>query len=87
MFNLVTYSRNIILTSDPVLIETKSGQQMQYLSYDFYPRNNYIYFNLDDVCKENTNYTLTFPAFKGDLNDDLQGFYRVDYTDGNGNKK
>jgi aminopeptidase N len=82
---VVLNAQYLELHQNPTLTESKSGVNVPYLTYDFYAPNQFIYFILEEPCKKDMNYTLHFPAFQGELNTDLFGFYRSEYKDENGN--
>lgn len=82
---VVLNAKYLELLQEPVLLESNSGLPVKYLTYDFYAPNAFLYFVLEDECMQGMNYTLEFPAFKGELNADLDGFYRSEYVDENGN--
>ena len=78
-------NRYLEILEEPTLVEAKSGTPVKILTYDFYVPNFFIYFILEDQCKQDMNYTLKFPYFKGELSTDLEGLYRSEYKEENGN--
>ena len=66
------------------MTELDSGKSVDYQGPEFFVPNNFIYFTLGADCVQDMMYRLEFPRFRGELNDDLDGFYRSTYKDPNG---
>ena len=65
----------------PIITQLDSGMTVDYKGPEFFAPNNFIYFTLVGECVQDMVYHLEFPSFRGELNDDLDGFYRTIYKD------
>ena len=69
------------------MTERDSGNSVEYIEGpSFFAPNNFIYFKLPGNCEEGKVYHLDFPKFRGELNADLDGFYRSTSKDENGDE-
>ena len=67
------------------MTERDSGFSVEYVEGPlFFAYNDFIYFTLPDNCEAGKVYNLDFPKFRGELNTDLEGFYRSTSKDENG---
>ena len=53
----------------------------------FYERNAYIVVTLESACVEGHIYEISFSDFWGELGDDLDGLYRSEYVNENGENR
>jgi len=82
---IVLNSKYLDQFDTPLLSERDSGKKVEYVEGPlFFAPQNFIYFTLAGDCEQGMVYHLEFPKFRGELNADLDGFYRSTSKDENG---
>lgn len=84
--NITLHINDITIYNDSVSL---FGQQklVSYISnFTYDTKLQFFIIHLNNALKNGNQYILKI-RFRGNLNDDLAGFYRSSYKDSNGNKK
>ena len=84
---MILNSRLLEFEAEPRLTEGLSEVEIEYKRYFFYEENEYLVVETVDKCTAGEIYTLHFDGFKGELSTTMDGFYRSEYRDENGNNR
>lgn len=85
--NITLHINDIIIYNDSILLFDDSGTQLPYISnFTQELKLQFFIINLHKNLKHGKKYIIKI-KFKGNLNDDLAGFYRSSYKDDNNNKR
>ena len=66
------------------ITEVNSSAEQTVIDVWFYEPNYYMIVDLAEDCNEGTDYKIEFTNFRGELGDDLNGLYRSEYVNEDG---
>ncbi|XP_054161981.1 aminopeptidase N-like [Oppia nitens] len=85
--NITVHINDIVIYNESVYLLDDRKQQLPYIShFSHETKRQFFIIHLNTYLKHGKQYILQI-KFKGNLNDDLSGFYRSSYKDSAGNKR